>query len=89
MADLRTRRPVKPGSGKQTSGPVRSGVSADAIDRLAVFAPPRFLGALRHAWSPRLAMRVDEHEGDLGYMGAGELVRHRSITRLLDNQPGT
>ena len=25
------------------------------IDRLALFAPPRFLGALRQAWSPRLA----------------------------------
>jgi protein required for attachment to host cells len=55
-----------------------------AIDRLALFAPPRFLGALRQAWTPRLAMCVEEHEGDLGYMGPGDLVRHRSIARLLD-----
>jgi protein required for attachment to host cells len=58
------------------------------IDRLALFAPPRFLGALRQAWSPRLAVRVDEHEGDLGYMGPGDLARHRSISRLLDREPG-
>jgi protein required for attachment to host cells len=53
------------------------------IDRLALFAPPRFLGALRQAWSPRLAIRVEEHEGDLGYMAPGDLVRHRAISRLL------
>jgi 16S rRNA (guanine(527)-N(7))-methyltransferase RsmG len=58
------------------------------IDRLALFAPPRFLGALRQAWSPRLAVRVDEHEGDLGYMAPGDLARHRSISRLLDREPG-
>ncbi|MHC4128268.1 MAG: host attachment protein [Planctomycetota bacterium] len=56
------------------------------IDRLALFAPPRFLGALRQAWSPRLALRVDEFEGDLGYMGAGDLVRHRAIARLLGDE---
>ena len=55
------------------------------IDNLALFAPPRFLGALRQAWSPRLASRVTEHEGDLGYMGPGDLVRHQSIARLLGN----
>ena len=58
------------------------------IDRLALFAPPRFLGALRQAWSPRLAVLVDEHEGDLGYMGAGDLARHRSISQLIDEKPG-
>jgi len=58
------------------------------IDRLALFAPPRFLGALRQAWSPRLAVLVDEHEGDLGYMGAGDLARHRSIAQLIDKKPG-
>jgi protein required for attachment to host cells len=59
------------------------------IDRLALFAPPRFLGALRQAWSPRLALCVDEFEGDLGYMGPGDLVRHRAIARLLGNEQGT
>ena len=56
------------------------------IDRLALFAPPRFLGALRQAWSPRLAIRVDEFEGDLGYMGPGDLVHHRAIARLLGDE---
>ncbi len=58
------------------------------IDRVALFAPPRFLGALRQAGSPRLAIRVEEHEGDLGYMAPGDLVRHRSIAQLLDKKPG-
>ena len=43
----------------------------------------RFLGALRQAWTPQLAVRVDEHEGDLGYMAPGDLVHHRTITDLL------
>ena len=58
--------------------------SSLGIDRLALFAPPRFLGALRQAWSPRLALRVTEYEGDLGYMGPGDLVHHRSIAELLE-----
>ena len=56
------------------------------IDELALFAPPRFLGALRQAWSPQLATLVTEHEGDLGYMGAGDLARHRSIAKILNNK---
>jgi protein required for attachment to host cells len=54
------------------------------IDRLDLFAPPRFLGALRQAWRPRLAVHVEAHEGDLGYLGPGDLVHHRSIADLLE-----
>jgi protein required for attachment to host cells len=53
------------------------------IDRIAVFAPPRFLGALRDAWSPRLALRVDEHHGDLAHLGPVELAEHDAILELL------
>ena len=56
------------------------------IDRLSLFAPPRFLGALRRTCSSRLAAKVTEHEGDLGYMTCGELARHPAIARLLINQ---
>jgi protein required for attachment to host cells len=53
------------------------------IENVVLFAPPRFLGALRQACSPALAARITEHEGDLGYMSAGDLARHRAIARLL------
>lgn len=53
------------------------------IQNLSLFAPPRFLGALRQAYSPHLSARITEHEGDLGYMSAGDLARHRVISRLL------
>jgi protein required for attachment to host cells len=53
------------------------------IDRIAVFAPPRFQGALRDAWSPRLAIRVDEHHGDLAHLSPGDLACHGSIVSLM------
>ena len=55
------------------------------IARIAVFAPPRFLGALRGAWSPRLAIRVDEHHGDLTHLSPGDLACHDSIIRLVSD----
>ncbi len=53
------------------------------IERVALFAPPRFLGVLRQTWSPSMAARISEHEGDLGYMTAGNLARHRAIIKVL------
>lgn len=58
------------------------------IENLALFAPPRFLGALRQACSPQLTARITEHEGDLGYMTAGDLARHRTIAKLLGSPDG-
>ena len=54
------------------------------IDKLTLFAPPRFLGALRQNWSQQLAARVSEKEGDLGYMTAGDLARHRAVVKVLE-----
>jgi protein required for attachment to host cells len=53
------------------------------IENLLLFAPPRFLGALRQVCPASLTARITEHEGDLGYMTAGDLARHRVIARLL------
>ncbi len=53
------------------------------IERFALFAPPRFLGVLRQTWSPRMAARINEHEGDLGYMTTGDLARHQAIVKVL------
>ena len=58
-----------------------------SIDRLALFAPPRFLGALRQTCPAQLAERISEHEGDLGYMTAGELARHQAVTKVLGGKP--
>ena len=53
------------------------------IERISVFAPPRFLGSLREAWSARFALRVDEHHGDLTHLNAGDLVAHESVASLV------
>jgi len=55
-----------------------------AIERLDLFAPPRFLGAWRQACSPQLAERIREHEGDLAWIPAGELARHRALVGVLN-----
>lgn len=53
------------------------------IDRITVFAPPRFLGALREAWSLTLAERVDEHHGDLASLSVGGVAQHDSVVSLV------
>lgn len=53
------------------------------INRIVVFAAPKFLGALRGAWSPRIAIRVEEHHGDLTHLSAGDLARHDAILGLV------
>ncbi len=53
------------------------------IERVALFAPPRLIGELRRTMTPALAQRVEQHEGDLGYMGPGELVRQPLVARWL------
>jgi protein required for attachment to host cells len=53
------------------------------MERIAVFAPPRFLGSLREAWSARFALRLDEHHGDLTHLNTGDLVTHESIASLI------
>jgi len=50
------------------------------VDHIAVFAPPSFMGALRDAWSPRFALIVEEHGGDLAHVPTAELARHRAVT---------
>ena len=68
---------------REVVGWLEDKTTAQCIERLNLFAPPRFLGALRHAYSPGLAKVITEHEGDLGYMPPGELVQHHAISKLL------
>lgn len=56
------------------------------IGRVTVFATPRFLGALRLAWSSRFVLRVDERHGDLTNMRPADLAQHASIASLLSDR---
>lgn len=53
------------------------------IDRLAVFAPPRFLGELRKAYPASLAGRIEEREGDYVNMRNGELLGNPAIREAI------
>ena len=53
------------------------------FERIALFAPPRFLGALREAWSPRFAIRVNERQGDLTHLAPADLARQAAIMDLV------
>ncbi|MFW6060447.1 MAG: host attachment protein [Phycisphaeraceae bacterium] len=53
------------------------------IDRLTVFGPPRFLGALRRAWPDRLAERIREHPHELINLPNPELHQHPAIRELI------
>ena len=55
------------------------------VSGIAVLAPPRFLGALRKAWPPRLALRVDEHRSDLAHLTPADLARHPAIEELMSD----
>jgi protein required for attachment to host cells len=57
-----------------------------SIDEVALFAPPRLLGALRGAWSMGFSDRVRAQRGELAHLPESEIARHRSITRLIDNE---
>ncbi|MBL4808880.1 MAG: host attachment protein [Phycisphaerales bacterium] len=54
-----------------------------SIDRLAVFAPPKFLGVLRDSWSPKFAILVSDFHGELTGLSVGDLEHHASIVHLL------
>ena len=54
-----------------------------AIDRLAIFAPPRMLGVLRKASSGLLKGHLDELRGDLMRLEAGQLAEHPMVRELV------
>ncbi|MFH1748085.1 MAG: host attachment protein [Planctomycetota bacterium] len=53
-----------------------------AIDRLAIFAPPRMLGVLRKASSGLLKGHLQELEGNLMRLDAGQLAEHPLVREL-------
>jgi protein required for attachment to host cells len=54
------------------------------IDRLVIFAPPRMLGVLRKIPSGQLFGQVEELEGNLMRLDAGQLAEHPMIRQLLE-----
>ncbi len=53
------------------------------IERVHVFAPPRFLGVLRDQFSPHVRERVEEHHGDLVPVEMVGLMHHPAILEVL------
>jgi len=61
--------------------------TANNMARVAFFAPPRFLGALRRVQSVRLAERLEERKGEMIHLPIGVLSKHPAIRDLLDLSP--
>jgi len=62
---------------------LRSKAEEQAIDRMAILAPPRMLGVLRKASSGLLKGHLKEFEGNLMRLEAGQLAEHPMIRELL------
>jgi protein required for attachment to host cells len=54
-----------------------------SIDHLVIFAPPRMLGVLRKAAPELLKGHLEELEGNLMRLEAGQLAEHPMIRRLV------
>lgn len=59
------------------------------IDRLCVFAPARFMGALREHWPTKLTDRVREFEADLTHLDVGKLADHPKIREIASSNMPT
>ena len=54
-----------------------SSIEAQEVSHLAIVAPPRALGVMRHAYTPRLRAAIhDEVDKDLTTMPSDEIERH-------------
>jgi protein required for attachment to host cells len=58
-------------------------LAAHQIAECTVFAPARFLGALRKEIPSRVHGSLTEHSGELTHLSAGELARHPAIAGRL------
>ena len=54
------------------------------IDHLVIFAPPRMLGVLRKDSSGLLMGRMEELQGNLMRLKAGQLAEHPMVRRLVE-----
>jgi protein required for attachment to host cells len=58
-------------------------LAAHHVEDCVVFAPARFLGALRKQVPPRLHASLSEHAGELTHLTPGELARHPAVAGRL------
>ena len=63
---------------------LRHSIDSTVTGRLAVVAPPRFLGALRRAQVGRLAQGIEERCCDLTHLGEAALAKHTVIQGLVE-----
>lgn len=61
-------------------------VKEHGIEKLALFAPPKFLGALRRLGLPRQVQGLTEWHGELSSMDAPTLARHPAIMALVPHK---
>ncbi len=64
---------------------LQASVTRHKIDDLVIFAPPRMLGLLRKDSSGLLAGHLDELQGNLMRLDAGQLADHPMVRELVRN----
>ncbi len=69
--------------GSQIVDWLRTKAEAHAIDRLAIFAPPRMLGVLRKASSGLLKGHLEELKSDLMRLETSQLAEHPMVRELI------
>lgn len=67
---------------RRVAGWIDTQRKSHGIDRLTVFSPPRFAGALRTQYAASLAKSIDQKQLDLGNLEPGELVKHPAIAEM-------
>ncbi len=70
---------------REVSSFVQDKVDEPHVPRLFLFAPSRFLGALRKSIPARLAERLVEREGELTHLSEAQLAAHPEVARLIDS----
>lgn len=69
---------------RQVTRWVQGQIEQHGIDRVHLFASPRFLGTLRRSVPGRLAERIDEHPANLMHRETSAVVDHPEVRRLLE-----
>lgn len=62
---------------------VEKELAARKVDSCALFAPARFLGALRKELKKPVAQKLSEHEGEITKLSPGHLVEHPAVAAEL------
>jgi len=69
---------------QQVAGWLKERFGQHGIDRLYIFAAPRFLGELRKLDFGPHGQRMEQRDGELMWLTPGDLARHPAIRALLE-----